>query len=118
MRLGSAALAAVVVAVLLAPAASAASPALEVAKPRPDQLVTGKRVTVVLHTAPKLRKLEVSLRGRGYTGPFSKVRAGANVIVAADVPRHRVAPRLQLSDHWPSRDSGDRVGKPKEGGAR
>jgi len=23
-----------------------------------------------------------------------------------------------LSDHWPNRDSGDRVGKPNEGGAR
>jgi hypothetical protein len=101
MRLGSAALAAVVIALLLATAAPAAAPALEVAKPRPDQLVTGKRVTVVLHTAPKLRKLEVSLHGKGVRRAFTQVRpgvwraelqrkwmrTGANVIVVADVDR-------------------------------
>lgn len=76
MRLGSAALAAFAVALLLASAAPAAPPTLEVAKPRPDQLVTGKRVTVALHTAPKLRKLEVSLHGKGVRRAFTQVRPG------------------------------------------
>lgn len=84
------------------PAAGAQGRGLSVAKPRADQLIAGHgRVTVVLRTAPRLRKLAVKLGDKGVRKAFRQVRPGvwraalsrgamrrgANVIAASSVDR-------------------------------
>lgn len=76
-KLGLSVSALIVVLLILGSVAPVANAKLAVAQPKLDQLLTGPgKVTIVIRTAPNLRKLQVRLEGKGVRGAFKQVRSG------------------------------------------